>query len=153
MYINWAALHKYHSRAKKGDTYKLNKWKLSCSTTSSLLFNEHNFPGVTILLSLTIFLNMVSAMMPVTDNNPLLGNSEILLRRKSINVTLKKAKTLSKYEKIFSNSTATSWKSIIALIIFSYDFKIFLSPVEPFTVFGRLICTFSLSIINIFLAR
>ena len=29
-------------------------------------------------------------MMPVTDNNPLLGNSEILLRRKSINVTLKK---------------------------------------------------------------
>ena len=55
-----------------------------------MLFNEHNFPGVTILLSLTIFLNMVSAMMPVTDNNPLLGNSEILLRRKSINVTLKK---------------------------------------------------------------
>ena len=55
-----------------------------------MLFNEHNIPGVTILLSLTIFLNMVSAMMPVTDNNPLLGNSEILLRRKSINVTLKK---------------------------------------------------------------
>lgn len=65
-----------------------------------MLFNEHNIPGVTILLSLTIFLNMVSAMMPVTDNNPLLGNSEILLRRKSINVTLKKAKALSKYEKV-----------------------------------------------------
>jgi hypothetical protein len=65
-----------------------------------IVFNEHNFPGVTILLSLTIFLNMVSAMMPVTDNNPLLGNSEILLRRKSINVTLKKAKALSKYEKV-----------------------------------------------------
>ena len=50
-------------------------------TLSSLLFRKHNFPGVTILLSLTIFLNMVSAMMPVTDNNPLLGKIAILLRR------------------------------------------------------------------------
>lgn len=32
--------------------------------------------GVTILLSLTVFLNMVSETMPVTSDNPLLGNSK-----------------------------------------------------------------------------
>ena len=30
--------------------------------------------GVTILLSLTVFLNMVAETMPVTSDNPLLGN-------------------------------------------------------------------------------
>ena len=30
--------------------------------------------GVTILLSLTVFLNMVSETMPVTSDNPLLGS-------------------------------------------------------------------------------
>ena len=34
------------------------------------------FLGVTILLSLTVFLNMVAETMPVTSDNPLLGNEE-----------------------------------------------------------------------------
>ena len=37
------------------------------SSTSNMI------SGVTILLSLTVFLNMVSATMPVTSDNPLLG--------------------------------------------------------------------------------
>ncbi len=32
------------------------------------------FSGVTILLSMTMFLNMVSQTMPITSDNPLLGN-------------------------------------------------------------------------------
>ena len=34
------------------------------------------FPGVTILLSLTVFLNMVVETMPVTSDNPLLGKQD-----------------------------------------------------------------------------
>jgi hypothetical protein len=34
--------------------------------------------GVTILLSMTMFLNMVSQTMPVTSDNPLLGNNDRL---------------------------------------------------------------------------
>ena len=41
---------------------------------------SHHFSGVTILLSLTVFLNMVSTTMPVTSDNPLLGK-ELSLRR------------------------------------------------------------------------
>ena len=44
-------------------------WMESNSSTS------HNpWSGVTILLSLTVFLNMVAETMPVTSSNPLLGN-------------------------------------------------------------------------------
>ena len=35
---------------------------------------KHCFPGVTILLSLTIFLNTVSAIIPITSDSPLIGN-------------------------------------------------------------------------------
>lgn len=41
----------------------------------------NSLPGVTILLSLTVFLNMVSATMPVTSDNPLLGKSQLLLNK------------------------------------------------------------------------
>jgi hypothetical protein len=34
--------------------------------------------GVTILLSMTMFLNMVAQTMPVTSDNPLLGNNDRL---------------------------------------------------------------------------
>ena len=45
-------------------------WMESNSSTS------HNpWSGVTILLSLTVFLNMVAETMPVTSSNPLLGNA------------------------------------------------------------------------------
>ena len=45
-------------------------WIESNSCTS------HNpWSGVTILLSLTVFLNMVAETMPVTSSNPLLGNA------------------------------------------------------------------------------
>lgn len=49
-----------------GFTKKYRK-KLRCNK------NFNFIPGVTILLSLTVFLNMVSATMPVTSDNPLLG--------------------------------------------------------------------------------
>ena len=39
---------------------------------------------MTVLLSLTIFMQMVSAIMPVADTNPLLGKCAILIRRSSI---------------------------------------------------------------------
>ena len=39
-----------------------------------------SFQGVTILLSLTVFLNMVAETMPVTSSNPLLGNRHVWTR-------------------------------------------------------------------------
>jgi hypothetical protein len=59
-------------------------WKYHWDT----FFNFDNFemlnslPGVTILLSLTVFLNMVSATMPVTSDNPLLGKVSCFLTRR-----------------------------------------------------------------------
>ncbi len=66
-------------------------WKYHWDT----FFNFDNFemlnslPGVTILLSLTVFLNMVSATMPVTSDNPLLGKESQLLLNKEERKTKK----------------------------------------------------------------
>ena len=43
--------------------------------TILLSMNMSICPGVTILLSMTMFLNMVSQTMPITSDNPLLGNA------------------------------------------------------------------------------
>jgi hypothetical protein len=59
----WAGVERSHSN--------------SVSANSELL---PSLPGVTILLSLTVFLNMVSATMPVTSDNPLLGKVSCFFR-------------------------------------------------------------------------
>ena len=43
-----------------------------------------SLPGVTILLSLTIFLNTVSAIIPITSDSPLIGNYN--MRRRHLRV-------------------------------------------------------------------
>ena len=46
---------------------------LLLSPTKKVVENISTVSGVTILLSLTVFLNMVVETMPVTSDNPLLG--------------------------------------------------------------------------------
>ena len=60
----------------------------------------NSLTGVTILLSLTVFLNMVSATMPVTSDNPLLGKVSCFLSRR------KTKKQLQPFERAaFQNKT------------------------------------------------
>ena len=63
----WGSLSMLQKGAKAGTKF-FPHWGLFQLT--SLI------PGVTILLSLTVFLNMVSATMPVTSDNPLLGKHQ-----------------------------------------------------------------------------
>ena len=45
------------------------------------IFNMYHYvltAGVTILLSLTIFLNTVSAIIPITSDSPLVGRSPVI---------------------------------------------------------------------------
>ena len=46
----------------------------SLKKTLQITWNDLYVPGVTILLSLTVFLNTVSDTMPVTSDSPILGN-------------------------------------------------------------------------------
>lgn len=58
---------------KNGMTFCLRMTVISCSYTIFYLSFFLLSTGVTILLSLTVFLNTVSETMPVTSDNPLLG--------------------------------------------------------------------------------
>lgn len=57
---------------------KVRKLLLSTISISIIMIrqlqNPHAFPGVTILLSLTIFLQVVTSTIPVSSDSPLLGN-------------------------------------------------------------------------------
>ncbi len=61
-------------------------WQMYCTQIIPRFERKLLISGVTILLSLTVFLNMVSSTMPITSDNPLLGNSS---PQKRVSVCLK----------------------------------------------------------------
>ena len=65
--------------------------------------------GVTILLSLTVFLNMVSATMPVTSDNPLLGKwsemKDILQQLQPMNQSYQHSRYNPQAHRSWSSST------------------------------------------------
>lgn len=74
-------IYLWRSRSKhprQGSRKTVRKLLLSIISISIIMIrqlqNPHAFPGVTILLSLTIFLQVVTSTIPVSSDSPLLGN-------------------------------------------------------------------------------